>query len=529
MKKLSIIASVLFSISFLSNANARGFLFADPVNYGAGDACQSVFAVDLDGDGYNDLAVANQSSNNVSVLLNNGDGTFQAAVYYGAGSGPTSIFAVNLDSDNDNDIAVINYYSNNVSVLLNNGDGTFPAAVNYGGVFYPHSVFAGDGTFQAAVNYGTGGASHSVFAVDLDGDSDNDLAVANGSTNNVSVLLNNGNGTFPAAVNYGAGSSPYSLFAGDLDGDDDNDLVALNRGSSNVSVLLNNSDGTFPAAVNYDAGYLPNSVFVIDVDGDSYNDLAVAGGNANNVPVLRNNGNGTFQAAVNYGAGDLPQSVFAVDLDGDGDNDLAVANRNSDNVSILMNMSIYTSVLVENVTANRTKDGVKIAWIIEADEAISGMKLLRTCKSDGSSVALPRIGLLPPDASHYVDSGTKPGREYSYTLVVIRADGTEVRSLSVSVTMPAPALTLIQNHPNPFSETTTISFVLPAAAKGDVSVFDINGRLVKTLSNGSFPEGLNTFQWDGKDGAGNRVGSSVYFLRLNVGKTILTKKMTLAR
>lgn len=194
-----------------------------------------------------------------------------------------------------------------------------------------------------------------------------------------------------------------------------------------------------------------------------------------------------------------------------------------------MNLTIYLSVLVENVTANRTKDGVKIAWNIKADEAITGKKLLRTCKSDGSSVTLPRIGLLPPDASHYVDGGTRPGREYSYALVVIRANGTEVRSLSVSVTTPAPELTLIQNHPNPFSDTTTISFVLPAAAKGDVSIFNVEGRLVRALSNGSFPEGLNTFQWDGKDGVGNKVGSSVYFYRLHVGKTILTKKMILAR
>jgi hypothetical protein len=122
----------------------------------------------LDGDGDLDLAVANDGSDNVSILKNNGDGTFEGAVDYGAGGCPWSVFCADLDGDNDLDLAVANYDHDNVSILKNNGDGTFQTAVNYG---------AGDGPL-------------SVFCADLDGDSDLDLAVANYHSDDVSILMN---------------------------------------------------------------------------------------------------------------------------------------------------------------------------------------------------------------------------------------------------------------------------------------------------------------------------------------------------
>ena len=168
--------------------------------------------------------MANNGTDNVSVLLNNGDGTFLEAVDYGIGDYPTSVFVADLDGDGDNDLAVTGMVSDPVdsgyvSILLNNGDATF----------------------QAAANYETGDCSYSVFAIDLDGDGDNDLATANAgiiaaTPGTVSVLLNNGDGTFQAAVDYGTANVPQSVFAADLDDDGDNDLAVANEYSRNVSV-----------------------------------------------------------------------------------------------------------------------------------------------------------------------------------------------------------------------------------------------------------------------------------------------------
>jgi hypothetical protein len=219
-----------------------------PSAFGAGTNPDSAAVGDFNGDGKLDLAVANEGSDNVSILLGNGDGTFQAAVDYGAGTDPDSVAVGDFRGNGKLDLVVANYYSNNVSILLGNGDGTFQAAVNYG-VSAPTSVAVGD----------------------FNGDGKLDLAVAN--VFSVSVLLGNGDGTFQAAVNYGAGAEPAWVAVGDFNGDGKLDLAVANVATGNVSVLLGNGDGTFQAAVNYGAG-IGESVAVGDFNGDGRLDLA---------------------------------------------------------------------------------------------------------------------------------------------------------------------------------------------------------------------------------------------------------------
>ena len=100
----------------------------------------------------------------------------------------------------------------------------------------------GDGTFQSAVSYDAGVYPNSVFSIDLDGDGDNDLATSGESNpdGSISILLNYDDGSFQRAVNYAVGVNPNSVFSSDLDGDGDNDLATANSSSDNVSVLLNN-------------------------------------------------------------------------------------------------------------------------------------------------------------------------------------------------------------------------------------------------------------------------------------------------
>jgi ankyrin repeat protein len=157
-------------------------------------------------------------------------------------------------------------------------------------------------------------------------------------------LKNNGDGTFQLDSNYAAGDIPTSVFCANLDGDSALDLAVANYSTDNVSVLMNNGDGTFQAKVDYYSGYGPTSVFCADLDGDSALYIAVANIAGDEVSILENNGDGTFPIRVNHGVGDGPRSVFCADLDGDSDLDLAVANSYSDSVSILINQTITTDV-----------------------------------------------------------------------------------------------------------------------------------------------------------------------------------------
>jgi FG-GAP-like repeat len=113
--------------------NAGDGTFGAAANYEAGTGLAGPWKIaigDFNGDTGPDVAVTNLDGNVVSVLLNNGDGTFATAASYDVGDGPTGIAVADFNGDAEVDVAVSNTRSNNVSVLLNNGAGTFAPAVN---------------------------------------------------------------------------------------------------------------------------------------------------------------------------------------------------------------------------------------------------------------------------------------------------------------------------------------------------------------------------------------------------------------
>ncbi|UCG60298.1 MAG: VCBS repeat-containing protein, partial [Candidatus Zixiibacteriota bacterium] len=301
-------------------------VFAPSVDYSVGMYPSSVHSADLDGDDDIDLAVTNTESDDVSILLNNGDGTFATAVNYAVNDQPVSVCGADFDDDDDQDLAVANAGSDNVSVLTNNGDGTFDDLLKTGWT-----------TTLGVADYGVGSGPRSVFTCDLDGDDDDDLATANSESDNVSVLTNNGDGTYSGADNYPVGDCPVSVHGNDLDDDEDNDLAVANYSSNTVSVLKNNGDATFEGVVDYGVGSGPRSVLTCDLDGDGDCDIVTANEGSDDISVLLNYSDATFADAVSYPVGDSAMSVDAGDIDGDGDLDLIVANFGSDSVSVLIN------------------------------------------------------------------------------------------------------------------------------------------------------------------------------------------------
>ncbi len=301
-------------LAFINQTYAQ-VCFNTPTNFSANSSPRSVTSADFNGDGIIDLAVANEISTDVSILLGTGTGSFGNAINFnvGVGHNPQTVISSDFNGDGKVDLATANY-SNDISVLLGNGNGSF----------------------GAATSFTAGTTTQSLISEDINGDGKKDLVVVNEGSNNISVLLGTGTGSFGAATNFAVGSFPYSVCSGDFNGDGKADLAVANYNSS-ISVLLGTGIVSF-STTSFLAGTGPRSIITGDFNGDTNLDLAVANETSNDISILLGNGMGSFNAATNFPLGNgNPLIVISADFNGDGKMDLATANTNSiGTVSVLL-------------------------------------------------------------------------------------------------------------------------------------------------------------------------------------------------
>lgn len=285
---------------------------------------------DVDGDGNLDMVIATgtNSTNNVEVLLGDGNGSFAAGTLYAAGIMVVDVALADLDGDDALDIAAADQNGSQVLVLFNNADGA--------------------GTFQEGVvvipKPDGQSAAVSVVAEDLNGDGDKDLAAAfgpvNTTTGSVVVALGNGDGTFRNGVvqevsNFGS-PAPTELSVALMNSDDFPDLVTANRFVSEIATLPGVGDGTFLAPLSAPTGLFTEGAVVADMDNDGDQDVVTVS-LSQDLYILINDGNGGLTPAAPSFAtgGNEPVSIVAEDFDGDGQKDLAISHRLSDDVAIL--------------------------------------------------------------------------------------------------------------------------------------------------------------------------------------------------
>ena len=276
--------------------------FAASTNFAAGNTPTNLAVADLNNDTKLDLAVTNQVSNDVSILLGTGTGTFMPQSLISAGSSPYAIAAGKFNADNNFDLAVANSGSNNVSIFLGNGNGTFSSATNFFVGSTPISVAAGD----------------------LNNDGKQDLAVANfGSffSGSVSILLGNGTGGFAQGNSVRTRSQPSFVAIANLNTSDSNlDLVVPSFGSNSVTTFFGNGTGTFVVGQNLLTSLGPVSVEVADIGfPDGVPDFVVSNYNGDSISTCGGSGaGGSFSCSSAPAGGPNPISVAADDYVGSG-------------------------------------------------------------------------------------------------------------------------------------------------------------------------------------------------------------------
>ncbi len=344
--------------------------FGAPNYIRAGFNPLAMAVADFNGDGKLDLAVGNQWSGNtsggvvvygpgtVSLLMGNGDGTFQAPVAYPTGedsSGiPVSLVAVDLNGDGLPDIAAANRNDSSVSILLNSGGGKLKApAVIATAPYDPHYLaFAdlnadgkpdllaaaefsnavlvltgkGDGSFQTPAAYAAGNGPATVGVVP--GSDGASLIVTVDAVNGAWFTSVSAQGVVGAPLLARVGGSPAAVAAGDLNGDGLPDAVVVGA-SSDVAVLLGQKT-QFANPVGYSLGGVsPRAVAIADFNKDGKPDVITANapvGQNGSVTVLLGNGDGSLRTPVTTPiANQSAQSIAIADFNGDGKLDVAVA------------------------------------------------------------------------------------------------------------------------------------------------------------------------------------------------------------
>jgi hypothetical protein len=320
-------AKIAAVLSFVLLISAAGFgqtppkvSFAARTDYAVGASPAGVATGDLNADGNLDIVTVNQGSNDISVLLGNGDGTFQAAVTYSVlnlNAQPIFVEVGDFNGDGKPDIFVVSESSSAVaiavvSVLLGNGDGTFQpqivtALVNSNSRALTTGDFNNDGKLDIAFT----------------------VAVPQIGYSALNVMLGNGDGTFQAAIIANPGQYVMGpLQAADLNGDGKLDLVSMQ--TTGFSVFLGNGDGSFQTPVNTPASVGSGGFVVADFTGDGKLDIACGGCGPNSaVAVLPGNGDGTFQPAIvtNFGFQGPQGTLSFGDVNGDGKQDLVQADN----------------------------------------------------------------------------------------------------------------------------------------------------------------------------------------------------------
>jgi len=280
----------------------------------------AITSAELTSSGFHDLLLTDPTTNEVIVLLSNGDGTFAAATGspISVGMEPSAIVTADFNADGNQDFAVTNFTDSTVSLFNGNGMGGFTQATT------------------SPITLPTASQNPVAMALgDFNADGTSDLAIltnnnAPTTTGNVVVLLGGSNETFsPEGTTTTVGKGPVALATGDFNADGRTDLAIVNQTDNTLTVLLNNGDATFSAAANSPlaTGATPTGLTITDFDGNGIPDVAVTNGGADSVSVFLGLGLGIFAPQFELPAGTNPTAIIAGSLSGESGTDVAITDN----------------------------------------------------------------------------------------------------------------------------------------------------------------------------------------------------------
>lgn len=485
---------------------------------------------DFDNDGWLDLYIANIGRN--QFFRNQGDGTFvEETTSTGTGDfrDAMAVAAADVDSDGWLDLYVANFQQGNV-LFVNNGDGTFRDATDESGA-------------------GHRGLAMGIEFCDYDNDGDQDLLLSHdGSEGNV-LLENDGAGHFVNATRRAAvGYAPQAMGVGfgDYDRDGHFDLYITLLGAN--LLYRSRGDGSFELVQDSQTGDggMGWGLAWWDYDNDGWLDLYVANESGYSTPsfanvLYHNLGNGTFEKVPDGGgtaslAGSYGCATADVNLDGAVD--LYVTNSQQPNhlyINMVGGRNHWLQIHLQGVRSNRSAIGARLRLVTGSKVQISEVKAGGGYVSQSSLTQ--HFGLGAADVVDTLEIRWPSGTVERFTdlaadrrLSIIEGGGI-VTGVPAHNSKQPQRYTLYASYPNPFSSTRRATSSGLGAAGGNgihvpfavagarasrlrVSIFDLRGRRVRRLVEGTYPPGRHEIVWDGRNDRGEIVSAGIYFVRM---------------
>lgn len=320
-------------------------------------------SADFNHDGKVDLCVANTVGGKVSILLGNGDGTFQPQQVVTVSGTPSGIAAIDVNGDGHTDVVNCNRTGNNMSVMINNGAGVFGAAS-----FFESGV-AGERGLSAA---------------DMNGDGILDLVVGGYNDSKIIVNLGKGDGTFTPMTAQSAGGACWMVTAGDLNGDGHVDAVSAASYNNRFAIVLGDGQGNLsaPKLVTTDPYLI--GVELGDVEGDGDFDLMTSAYDGD-WELFVNDGAAAFAKLTEFPAPQSGSCSIWLDIDNDRDLDVVLVDELEDILRVMKNSG------TKPCPADITGDGV-------VDQADLGEFLAAWGTCPGAIGYNPAAGALAGDA-----------------------------------------------------------------------------------------------------------------------------------
>ncbi|MCB1059416.1 MAG: VCBS repeat-containing protein [Calditrichaeota bacterium] len=439
--------------------------------------CMSAVPADLDDDGDMDVVACGMFADKVMWYENMGGWQFVPHVIVENWDGARSVAVGDLDNDGDLDIAAVAQFADQLVWFRQNQDGSFTLNV-------------------IASNYD---GARDVVIVDLDGDNDMDLVTAACDENDVSWWRHNPNNSFTRFVIDNAFEGARSVEVADIGNDGDMDILGAAYDGGMFALYSNNGSETFTRSVLMSDVYGASYINAAHLNGDNVLDIYFC---VAQEPLVAWWDGATMEENYVTSLVPFPREMDAVDMDADGLNDLLLAANENQEISWWRRTEhrFYRNVISSTMTQASVVHGGDFdndgdTDIIGAGEGT--IKLWLSALTDenmDATLAMPQ----PED-----DNEEWP--TYSQTVIPVNYE-------------------LSANYPNPFNPTTQIQFGLPEAQNVQLTVYDITGREVTKLVDGSFGAGYHTVTFDASSYA-----SGVYLYRIVAGSFVESRKMILMK